>query len=133
MSQFTKLDAVIMQQRCDANRKRADFIAESNGDPVELESKLHDKIIAYCDSKWPRWKYIRARMDKKSTMQVGCHDFTIFARFNSFGTRVFLIECKARDEKPTSDQLIWHKEMQMLGFDVQVVRNYDEFLTSVNQ
>ena len=36
----------------------------------QSESKLHADIVKFCDSQWPRWKYIRARMDKKSTGPV---------------------------------------------------------------
>ncbi len=132
---FTAFDAIHMQANCDRNRKRADFVADAAGEPVALESDLHESIMKYCDRQWPRWKYIRARMDKKSTMQVGCQDFTIFARVKideDYGARVFCIECKARNEKPSPEQLAWHKEMEMVGFTVHVVRSMDEFLEVVN-
>lgn len=133
MSKITASEFYEMQQRCDANRKRADFVADAAGEPVALESTLHEEIMRFCDGQWPRWKYIRARMDKKSTMQVGCQDFTIFAAVKfpdtaaGFLSKVFCIECKARDEKLSPEQLIWHKEMQMLGFTVHVVRSMEEF------
>lgn len=91
---------------------------------VSLEIPLHNKIIDYCKSQWPVWKYIHANPVVKSTIQKGCQDFTIFTP----GGRTLCIECKARNEKPDKDQQIWHKEMEMLGHTVHVVRSFDEFL-----
>ena len=99
------------------------LVLPDNPEPVDLESKLHQQIIDYCDAQWPRWKYIRARMDKRSTIGNGVHDFTIFAP-----GRVICVECKARNEKLRDDQQIWKKELEMLGIEVHVVRNLEEFL-----
>jgi hypothetical protein len=90
---------------------------------IERELKLHDDIIRYCNAQWPRWKYIHARTDQRPTIAVGCQDFTIFAP-----GRVLCIECKRADGKPDHDQLIWHKEMEMLGHTVHIVRSLSEFL-----
>jgi hypothetical protein len=68
-------------------------------------------------------------MDKKSTLAIGCQDFTIFAS----NSRVFCFECKARNEKPDIDQLSWHKEMAMLGHEVNVIRSINEFLNIVTK
>jgi len=92
-------------------------------DGVERERDLHDDIIEFCNAQWPPWKFIHARMDKRSTIAVGANDFTIFA---SRG-RTFCIECKRKNEKLDPDQLIWQKQMDMLGHRVFVVRNMDEF------
>ena len=92
-------------------------------DGVDRERDLHDDIIDYCNNQWPRWLYIHARMDKRSTIAVGANDFTIFAS----GGRTFCIECKRKNEKLDPDQLIWQKEMEMLGHRVFVCRNMDEF------
>lgn len=96
--------------------------------PVEKESGLHDDVINFCDHQWPPWLCIRARMDKASTIAVGCQDLTIFAS----GARVFLIEAKAKYKKPSQDQLIWHKKMEMLGFTVHVIQSMSQFLKIVN-
>jgi hypothetical protein len=90
---------------------------------VPLEIPLHDDIIKFCNSQFPRWKFIHANPAVPSTIQKGCQDFTIFAP-----GRVLCVECKARNEKPDSDQQIWHKEMEMNGYTVHVVRNMEQFL-----
>ncbi len=88
-----------------------------------MESDLHGKIKEHCQAQWPRWKAVSARMDKRSTLPVGCQDFTIFADKG----RVFCFECKAKNKKPDADQLIWHKEMAMLGHKVHVIWTFEEF------
>ena len=104
------------------------LVLPDNPEPIDLESKLHGQIINHCDAQWPPWKYIRARMDKRSTIGNGVHDFTIFAP-----GRVICVECKARNEKLRDDQQIWKKELEMLGIEVHVVRNTEEFLQVVKQ
>lgn len=91
------------------------------------ESHLHDQIIAYCNAQWPRWKYIRARMDKRSTIGVGVHDITIFADDG----KVFLIECKRPKQKLTQEQCVWVRELAKLGHTVHTVHDFDEFLKVV--
>lgn len=108
-------------------QKHADDLVDGVVAKVERESKLHERIIDFCNSQWPRWKYIRARMDKKSTIQVGSQDFTIFAS----GSRTFCFECKREGEKRTDDQLIWAKEMEMLGFTVHCITRYEHFLETI--
>lgn len=84
---------------------------------------LQEEIANYCNRQWPRWKFVQARADKRSTIAEGCQDFTIFA---SHG-RTFLIECKAKDGKLSEAQRNWHKEMEMLSHTVFVVRSLEEF------
>lgn len=95
-------------------------------EPVERESTLHEQIMKHCDSQWPKWKYLRARMDKRSTIASGAQDFTIFAP-----GRVILCECKRKGEKPTAEQLAWHKELELLGHKVHVVYSFEEFLEAI--
>lgn len=114
-----------MQARVKQGRKEPEPPSEG----VSRESDLHDSIIEFCDRQWPRWKYIRTRMDKRSTIAVGAQDFTIFLPGNAeMAPRVKCIECKRKGEKPTAEQLIWHKEMEMLGHTVYVVRSMAEFM-----
>lgn len=96
-------------------------------DAEKNELKLHDKIINYCNSRWPKWKYIHANPSVRSTIQVGAQDFTIFAD----RARVFCIECKSKTGKRDQDQQIWAKEMEMLGFTVHLVRSMEEFFNLV--
>lgn len=117
-------------------------IRNGPAEPEQLESTLHDKIMAYCDARWPRWKYIRCRMDRRSTIAVGAQDFTIFGQIETQWadgpvrvkeSKVWCVECKARNEKPDPEQLAWHKEMEMLGHKVHVVRSMEEFLEVIKQ
>lgn len=93
----------------------------SKGVPLEME--LHKQIMAFCDSQFPRWRYIRARSDKRSTIGNGVQDFTIFLP----NGKTLLIEAKARNEKLKPDQLAWKLELERLGHTVHCVRNFDEF------
>jgi hypothetical protein len=105
------------------------------GVPVTRERDLHDQIIEFCNSQFPRWKFIHARMDQKSTLQVGAPDFVIFQPGQSGlpPPRVRVIECKTKNGKLSPEQLIWHKEMEMLGHVVHVVRSYEEFMVVLNE
>lgn len=87
------------------------------------ELKLHDEIIAWCNRQNPRIKYIHARTDRKSTIGVGVHDFTIFLNRG----RVLCIECKSKTGKLDEDQQAWAMEMRRLGHIVFVVRAFEEF------
>lgn len=91
------------------------------------ESVQHDQIMAWCDTQWPRWKYVHARTDKPSTLPVGCSDFVIFGPYPI----CFLVECKTMDGKIGKDQRIWIKEMEMLGWIVNITRSFDEFMARV--
>lgn len=90
---------------------------------VEPEVKLHREIMDWCDQQWPRWKYIHARTDQRSTIAVGCQDFTIFAP-----GRVLCIECKKIGGKLSLEQQAWALEMRKLGFEVEMVEKFEEFL-----
>lgn len=109
-------------------RKLQDAFKPQCGEAVEREIPLHNKIIKWLDSQSPRWKYIRARPDMKSTIAVGSNDFTIFAPMG----RTICIEVKARGGKLSNDQLAWAKEMSMLGHTVHTVWSFEEFLDRIN-
>lgn len=93
----------------------------------ERESNLHQSILDYCRSQWPRWKVIHCRMDKRSTIETGVHDITAFMP----GQRTLCIECKAKGKKLTEDQLAWKTEMQRLGHTVHTVYNFNQFLAAI--
>jgi len=93
----------------------------------DRESKLHKDILGWCDSQWPRWKYIHSRTDKKATTQVGTPDFVIFGP----QPVVLIIECKKAGGKLSEAQIIFIKEMEMLGWKVEVVFSYEQFLELV--
>lgn len=91
---------------------------------VDAEMPLHEDIMRYCDRQWPKWKYIRARSDRRSTIAVGANDFTIFLPHG----RVLCIECKSKTGKLSNEQRAWAFEMEKLGHRVHVVQSMDEFL-----
>lgn len=94
-----------------------------------MERDLHDQIIAFCNSQWPRWKFIHARMDQKSTVAPGAQDFTIFAP----GGQCWCVECKKPGGKMTTEQLAWKKEMDLLGWNVATIYDYSGFLDLVKR
>ncbi len=118
---WTKFDLLAYESRNAPKHRR--------GEPLvgcEDESELHEQIINYCNSQWPKWKVIRARMDKKSTLAKGVHDMTIF-----HPKGVLCIECKTRVSKPSDDQRDWIFEMKRIGHTVHIVRDFDSFLSIV--
>lgn len=110
-----------MLARTMRNSKRSPAPAPSKA--VEMEMDLHRQIMDFCDKAWPRWKYIRARSDQRSTIQLGAQDFTLFLP----GGKVLCIECKRKGSKLSEDQIIWKKEMEMLGHVVHTVYSFEEF------
>ena len=121
---FTTADYLTMEARL---RSKGVTQAASSHKPVEREVPLHDKIIKHCNSQWPVWKFRHARTDKRTTEEVGVEDFTIFLPDG----KTLHVECKARDEKQTKEQLIWAKQLEMLGHQVFVIRSMEEFLDVV--
>jgi hypothetical protein len=118
---FTTANYIAMETRLASKRKGA---APSGSTPVEKEIPLHEEIIRYCNSRWPVWKFRHARTDKRTTEEIGVEDFTIFLP----GGKTIHCEIKARDEKQTKEQLIWAKQLEMLGHQVFVVRSMESFL-----
>lgn len=111
-----------MLTRLDKNRRREFELKREIMDNV-AEVGLHHDIIKYCRAQYPPWKYIHSRPDKRSTIATGCHDFTIFLP----GGRVLCFECKDATGKLDSDQLIWRKELELLGHTVHIVRSMRDF------
>jgi hypothetical protein len=101
--------------------------APQSSDAVERESDLHRQIIDYCNGKYPRWKFRHARMDRKTTEELGTEDFTIFAD----GNRTFHFEAKAKGKKRTIEQAAWALEMHLLEHEVHVIWSFSEFLAIV--
>lgn len=112
------------EQFDDYERKRqrhAELPVQSS--PTTDELQLHDDIIAWCNRQQPRIKYIHARTDRKSTIGVGIHDFTLFMP----GGITVKIECKTKTGKLDEDQQVWWMEMKRLGHIVFVCRGFKEF------
>lgn len=103
--------------------------ATVNADDRETgKDGLHHKIINWCNSQWPQVKFIHARTDKKSTIDLGAPDFVLFLP----NGRTAAIECKAKGGKITTDQWAWHNQLEKLGHQLWFVYNIDEFKTVVS-
>lgn len=100
---------------------------ESPSDAVEREETLHQQIIDYCNRQFPKWKFRHARMDLKTTEEVGVEDFTVFAS----GNRTFHFEAKAKGRKRTTEQLAWAMEMRLLGHEVRCIEAFSQFVSVV--
>lgn len=137
MGTITPLQAQQMLERTERNRGRRSATDEAiailgpdgGGIVRKVEGSLHERIIAYCDSQWPRWKYIHARMDVPSTLAVGAQDFTLFLPHG----RTVCIECKKPGGKLDTAQRDWGHEMGRLGHTVFIVTTWDEFLDVVKE
>lgn len=123
MSSITHADYLAMKRRVEAQKPEP--TAAKDDAPEVL---LHNEIIAYCNSQWPRWKFKHNNPAKKSTDTKGSEDFTIFMP----GNRTVHIECKREGTKQDHDQLVWAKELELLGHKVHVVRSFSEFLVVVS-
>lgn len=127
MGQFSTTDYLAMLSRTAG--KRRESLEKTEGAVAETrERDLHEAIIQYCNSQWPRWKFVHSRMDKRSTVDVGSHDFTIFLP----KSRIICVECKTKTGKLSREQSGWEKEMEMLEHRVHVVRSFDEFLSLID-
>lgn len=95
----------------------------------ELESVLHDQIVAWTRRQWPVVPFIHARMDKRSTIGNGAPDFTLFLP----GGRTLLVECKSKDGQLSDEQKLFSANAQAVGHKVHLVRGYDAFLNLVKE
>lgn len=121
---ISPLQYLLMQERLRVQRKVPPN-APKDDDAREVgHGGLHDQIMAWCDAQWPRWRYIHSRTDKRSTVQVGSQDFTIFCP----EARVLCVECKRPSGKRTPAQTAWAMEMARLGHAVYLVTTMQEFL-----
>jgi len=85
---------------------------------------LQQQILDYCDKQWPKWPVRCPRSDKPTTDKVGVNDMVIYAP----NGRVLNIECKAKGNKPTQEQLQWAAQLKMTGHTVYFVWSFQEFL-----
>lgn len=90
---------------------------------VERESDLHDQIISFCKTQHPRWMFIHARMDQRSTIPVGAADFVIFMP----GGKILILECKRKGGKCSPEQMGWALQLELLGHTAHVVRSMEQF------
>jgi len=90
-----------------------------------IESSFQKKIVDWLTERG--WQFVRSRMDRPTTTEIGVPDFIIAAP----GGITFWVECKARTNKPSNAQRGWAKQLQMLGHKHAFVWNMTDFLTAV--
>jgi hypothetical protein len=100
------------------NQPEADAIA----DAVKSESDLHDQIIDFCRRRG--WIYFHGSMAERTHRTLGEPDFIILA---SMG-RVFFIECKSKNGKPSPAQQAMAAHAKNLGHWISEVRSFQQFL-----
>lgn len=86
------------------------------------EADLHDDILDECRRR--QWIAFHGSMAHATHRTIGEPDFIILAD----GGRVLLVEAKSRLGKVTTDQAALHAWARKLGFEVHVVRGFEEFL-----
>ena len=89
--------------------------------PVERESKLHEQITDYCNSKL--WVPIHSRMDQPTTTEKGVSDFIIVGEF----PKLWFVEAKRSGNKATMEQLSFLARVRRLGWPQGVVHSMEEF------
>lgn len=120
-------DYLAIQARMDESKRKKiapTETAKSLLDSCTKESDLHDQIRKHCNAQFPKWKYIHCRMDKRSTVDKGASDFTIFMPEG----KVLSVEVKTKTGKLSTEQHAWALEMKLLNHVVHVVRSMEEFL-----
>lgn len=92
-----------------------------NYSPVDVESELHNDIIAECNRRG--WIYFHGSMAVATARTESEPDFEILAD----GGRFFLIECKSKSGKPTPGQLGMRAWAEKLGHKIHHIRSMEEF------
>lgn len=91
------------------------------------EYKLHEFIIAECKRRG--WIVFHGSMAHQTFRTKGEPDFVILAgETDAAWPRTFLIECKTKSTKLSSDQQAIHHWAKTLGHVIHVVRSEQEFL-----
>lgn len=123
MGNWTRAEYQMHMARLKSAAKAQETVGEAPAREVG-KGGLHEQIIRWCDNQWPKWKYIHARCDRKSTIDLGAPDFVIFCP----NGRLLVIECKMPGKKRTPEQLAWALQLEMLGHACELVTTMEEFL-----
>lgn len=92
----------------------------------DREAQLQQRIADWLDEK--RWPYVRQRMDRATSCQVGVPDFIIAAPAG----KTLWIECKVVGNKLSQEQVVWIHRLETSGHNARVVYSFDEFLVIAN-
>lgn len=98
----------------------------SNPNAVVHEADLHNDIIEECKRR--QWIVFHGSMAHRAMRTPGEPDFVILAEYK----KVYLIECKSKTGKLTTEQLGIAMWSERLGHKVHVVRSMAEFLTVIS-
>lgn len=116
-----------IQARMMANQGRAAALDSSVSAPIARESKLHEQITDYCNSKL--WVPIHSRMDQPTTTEKGVSDFIIVGEF----PKLWFVEAKRSGNKATMEQLSFLARVRRLGWPQGVVHSMEEFGELIKQ
>jgi hypothetical protein len=119
---ITLAEYLIMQRRREnRSRLQSPIATTSSGSEADLQNQIAD----YCRTEG--WIALRGSMAHRTHRTKGEADFTILA---SRG-RKFLVECKTKTGKLSTDQLALKMQAESLGHAVAVVRSFQDFLELV--
>lgn len=107
--------------------RRVNGLAKTTGELVDVESNLHDEILAYC--RQHHCYVVHSRMDRATTNAVGVPDFIVALP----GGRTIWIEAKSKKGKLTPAQNGVRIALNSLGHRWACVRNFGEFLEACNE
>ena len=120
---FTEQEFIAMQSRVQRALQKKPTMPADAATRETGKGGLHEQILNWCDSQWPKWKVIAARTDMRSTIASGAHDMTIFGPY----PLCICVELKSKTGKLSEDQISWGAQMKALGWTVHVVRSLSEF------
>lgn len=104
-----------------ARLRREVFVDAERIVAVREEASLHNEILEACHKRG--WIALHGSMAHKTFRTPGEFDFIILANCG----RVFLVECKTRTGKLTTEQFALHHWARNLGHDPRVLRSLAEF------
>lgn len=90
---------------------------------VDREDELHDAIESYCRSQG--WLYVHSRMDKRSTIQIGCWDFIVAL---PGGVSLWCEVKRGKSSKLTVEQQAFGAWLTKLGHRTVVARSLEDFV-----
>ena len=120
---ISEADFQRMQLRCQGVHGKTPATREA----APEEKGLHEEILLDCRNRM--WPVIHSRMDVPSTIGVGAPDLIIFAS----GGRIFIIECKSKTGKMSTEQLAWKMVLERNGHTYHLVRSFNEYLDVISE
>lgn len=94
---------------------------------IQNEKDLHERILEYC--RVHSWLVFHGSMAHRAMRTLGEPDFLVLCP----GGKLFMIECKTRKGKLSTEQLGVMAWAQRLGHTIHLIRTYTGFLDLVNE